>query len=305
MILVTGATGRIGKHLVAALLEKGEDVRVFVRNAKKAEELWGKNVDIVEGNILDKIELEKAMEGVDVVYHLAALVSYTASRDKLFKINVEGTRNVLEAGEGKRIIFLSSAAVYGKRAPVPITELTPFSPTDVYGESKALADKMAREAGAIVLRPTIVYGPGFSEGLFKLFELLVKKRMVIAGSGKNRLQWTHINDLISALLLAKEKGKRGEAYNIVSGDVKTQEEFLAIVCKNLGVAVPRRHVPVAIIKLLSLFFARRAYIDTFVSDRVFDCSKAKSELGWQPKMKFEEGLKEVVNEYLLTQGAQR
>jgi nucleoside-diphosphate-sugar epimerase len=296
-ILVTGGTGRIGRHLVAALLEEGEKVRVLAREPQKAKELWGDAVEAVQGDVTDRAAVAKAAEGVDAVYHLAALVSYDAPRETLFSINVEGTRNVLEAAKGKRIIYLSSTSVYGKKAASPITEQTPFSPTDIYGESKAAADNLARAAGAIVLRPTVVYGFGFSEGFFKLFDMVVKKKMVIAGNGRNMLQWSHISDVVAALLLARKKGTPGGAYDIVGDDVKTQEQFLGMVARLLNVPAPKTKIPMVLLRTVGTLLVKPAYIETFASDRFFDCSKAKRDLGWQPKITFEEGLKDVVAEY--------
>lgn len=299
-VLVTGGTGRIGKHLVAALLEGDDKVRVLAREPEKAKELWGDAVEVVQGDVTDKAAVARAVEGVDVVYHLAALVSYDAARETLFAVNLEGTRNVLEAAKGKRIIHLSSTSVYGKKAVSPITERAPFSPTDLYGESKAAADNLARQAGAIVLRPTVVYGFGFSEGFFKLFSMVEKKNMVIAGDGRNRLQWSHISDVVAALVLAKEKGNPGEAYNIVGDDVKTQEEFLGLVARQLGAPAPKTKVPLFLLRTVGTFVVKSSYIETFASDRFFDCSKAKRDLAWQPKIGFEEGLKDAVAEYMLS-----
>lgn len=304
VVLVTGATGRMGKHLVAALLEAEEKVRVLVREPEKAKELWGDAVETVQGNVMDEASVVNAVGDADVVYHLAALVSYNADRDTLFQVNVEGTRNVLDAAKGKRVIYLSSTSVYGKKAVSPITEETAFAPSELYGESKAAADSLARKTGAVVLRPTVVYGPGFSEGFFTLFKMLEKKRMVIAGDGKNRLQWTHIDDLVPALLLAREKGAAGEAYDIVSDDVKTQEELLSLIARLLGVPAPKTHLPLGLLRTVGSLFVKGAFLDTIAADRFFDCSKAKRGLGWQPKVTFEEGLKEAVDEYQLRKSSQ-
>ena len=302
-ILVTGATGRIGKYLVAALLEEGEKVTVLVREPEKAKELWGGSVQVVQGDIADKAAVEKAVKGADVVYHLAALVSYDATREELFAVNVEGTRNVLGAAKGKRVVHLSSASVYGKKAVSPITERTVFAPTDLYGESKAEADDLARTVKAVIFRPTVVYGPGFAEGFFRLFSTIEKRRMVIAGDGKNRLQWTHISDLLSALLLARKKGVPGEAYDIVSDDVMTQEELLGLMAGLLGAPGPKTRVPLPLLRTVGSLFVKPSFIETLASDRVFDCSKAKKDLGWKPEMTFERGLKEAVDEYLVMKSA--
>ncbi len=296
MILVTGATGRIGRYLVDALLGQGKKVRVLARDGKRAHELWGGRVEAFIGDVTDAGAVSSAVKGCDTVFHLAALLDYSAPRDEMFRANVDGTRNVLEAAKGCRIIHMSSTSVYGRRARSPVTEETPFAPEGCYGESKVAADNLARAAGAIVLRPTVVYGPGFTTGFLKLFSMIRKGRMVIAGNGKNRMQWTHIDDLVSAVLLAAEKGMPGEAYNAVSDDVKTQEEFLAIMAGLLKARAPRRHVPMWLLRTFGRLLVKREFIEVMASDRVFDCSRAKRELGWQPKVGFGQGIRGMLEE---------
>jgi nucleoside-diphosphate-sugar epimerase len=122
--LVTGATGRVGRHLVKALLDRGESVRVLVKNGTADSEL----VEVFYGDILNKESLRKAVDGVDTIYHLAAVVDYTAPKDLMFNVNVIGTKNLLEVSTGRKIIYLSSAAVMGRNfKELPVSESTPCS----------------------------------------------------------------------------------------------------------------------------------------------------------------------------------
>lgn len=285
-ILVTGAGGRIGTHLVKEL-EKENDVIIFDR--KNGYDL------------LNKDSINSVLKDVDLIYHLAALVSYTESKDLIWKINVEGTRNLLNVAVDIPVIYMSSTAVYGKKlSKIPADENSSLKPTDFYGKTKLEAEKLVLKSNGISLRCADIYGPSFEEGYFKVFELLERGKMVIFGSGKNKIQYLHINDAINALFLAKDRGKHGEAYNITGSDIMTQQESLELVCKYLGVEAPKKHISPWLAKLIAKMKGKEemvAYIEKLAADRAFDISKAKSELNFEPKVKYKTGVEEVVEEY--------
>ena len=305
-ILITGGTGRVGKHLVDALVKSGEKVRVLVRHDMVDNE----NVEIFYGDLLDKESLKKAVEGVDLIYHLAALVDYSASKDEMFNVNVVGTQNLLEVSKQKKIIYLSSTSVMGKKLKeIPATEKTPSHPSNYYGETKLEAENLVKAAGGIIIRSADVLGPGFMEGYDYVISHIEDGTMQVPGDGKNFIQWIHIDDLIQALLLARERGKSGEIYIVCGKEVRTLNECLALLAKNLGVDPPSKHVSkflaltVANYKSLSSKFrkekptAMSEYIEKMTANRSFDISKAKSELGFEPKMDYEYVAKELVEEY--------
>jgi len=306
VVLVTGAAGRVGRHLVNALLEQGEDVRILVREKMTESE----NVEVFYGDVLDKESLKKAVEGVDLIYHLAAIVDYLAPKDLMFQVNVIGTKNLLEVSKGKKMIYLSTTGVMGKKLKqLPANENTPCKPSDYYAETKFEAEKLARENGAIIIRSVDVYGLGFEEGYFSVFEMLEKGRMPTFGDGKNIIQYIHVNDLVQALLLAKEKGKPGEIYIVAGKDMKTQRELYNIICKYLNVPFQEKHVSVKIAKTL-LYFKNLSsrvkgikpkfiseYINKLSANRVFDITKARNELGFEPEIGYERGISEMIEEY--------
>ncbi|MFQ6010378.1 MAG: NAD-dependent epimerase/dehydratase family protein [Candidatus Aenigmatarchaeota archaeon] len=299
MILVTGASGRVGRHLVRALVKREEHVRVLVRSEEKAKGLVG--VEVYEGDILDKESLKRACEGVDTVYHLAALVRYDVPEDELQKVNVEGTKNVVEAYGGRKIIYLSSTAAMGKKlAEIPANESTECRPTDYYGKTKLEAEKIVLDAGGIVVRAADVYGKDFHEGYFDVFEMLEKGKMHVLGKGKNRIQYVHVDDLVLGLIVAENLGKAGEVYIITGPEVKTQEELYGLICRKLGVEPPKKHVPVMLAKTAASLQGKEKwipFIEKIAADRVFDISKAKKELGFEPKVGYEEGIAEMIVEY--------
>jgi nucleoside-diphosphate-sugar epimerase len=307
-ILVTGGDGRIGQKLVKHLLNSGEKVRMFMHSHKKIRK--HKNLEICYGTILDEKSLEKCMSGVDTVYHLAAIIDPKIPKKIMREVNVDGTKNILEAAKGKRIIFMSSTAVMGKKlAKIPADEKTYCKPTNIYGQTKKDAESLAKKAGAIIIRSSAVYGPKFEEGYFDIFDIILKEKFYILGDGKNKIQQVHVSDLVDALILAKDNGIPGEIYLISGGDIKTQEELIDIVVKHLKFKFKKRYMIMDVAKLLaratsikhkvtkkteSLFFES---LDVLGSNRVFNISKAREELGYQPKISYDDGIKEVVDIY--------
>lgn len=305
-VLVTGATGRVGKHLVDALLKSGEEVRVLIRKEMTEFE----NVGTVYGDMLDKESLKKAVEGIDTVFHLAAVVDYSASEDLMFRTNVIGTKNLLEVFKGNNFIYLSSTAVLGKSLKkLPADENTPYSPSNFYGRTKMEAEKMVKENGGIIIRSPDVLMPRFTEGYDLIFSKLLDGKMPIIGDGKNFIDYIHINDLINALLLVKEKGKKNEIYIVSGKGVKTQRECLEIAAKYLEVEPPKNHISVFSAKistfgsvLKSKFGGRREFIPEYIEkitrNRSYDITKAKNELGFEPEVDMETSIKEMVGDYL-------
>jgi nucleoside-diphosphate-sugar epimerase len=308
VILVTGGCGRIGKPLVRKLLKNGEKVKILMCKPKKIKE--HKNLEIYYGNILDEKSLEKAMGDVDVVYHLAAILDYNAPKKMMREINVEGTRNLLKAAHGKRIIFMSSTAVMGKKLQkIPANEKTYCKPTNVYGQTKLDAERLVAKIGGIIIRAPPVYGKGFEKGYFDIFDQIKSGEMYIIGDGSNRIHHIHINDLVDALILAKDNGKVGETYIVAGDDVRTQEEVLKITAEKLGIEFVRKQISLDVAKFLAKVKNIKSqvagreklpineYIDVLASDRVFDISKAKRDLGFIPKIHYDQGLDEILITY--------
>ena len=304
-ILLTGASGRIGRHLVDALLKDGEDVRVLI----KGKMIEFENVETFYGDLLDIESLKKAVNGVDVIYHLAAITDYLAPKDLMWKVNVLGTRNLLEVSKGKKIIYLSTTAVMGKKLKeMPANENTPCHPSNYYGKTKLEAEKLVKENGGIIIRSADVIGPdSFVNDV--VISKLEEGKLPFIGDGKNFIHYIHINDLIQALLLAKKIGKPGEVYIIAGKDVRTQKDCWDLICKYLNVPPPTKSVSASLAmiqaysKLLKFKINKRQpslipeYIEKITANRTFDISKARKELGFDPKISYEEAAKEMVEEY--------
>jgi dihydroflavonol-4-reductase len=243
--LVTGATGHIGNVLVRQLLEHGQRIRALVRPGKIPIALEGLNVEIVPGNIMELDSLVRALDGVDVVYHLAAKISLTSGLDsETERINLEGTRNVLaavKASKVRRLVYASS--IYALRVPDKgiVDESLPFDPAHAHGaydRSKAAASLEVQHAAVIgqdtvIVCPTAVTGPydfQVSEaGRGILYNLPPGVKFYVDGA----YDFVDVRDVANGLVLAAEKGLRGETY-ILGGNRLTVREVSECIWQAAG-----------------------------------------------------------------------
>ncbi|MGD0729037.1 MAG: NAD-dependent epimerase/dehydratase family protein [Candidatus Micrarchaeaceae archaeon] len=308
MILVTGGAGHLGKHLVQELVKNGETVRVLSK-----EETEIKGVEVVVGDILDKITVKKAVEGADTIYHLAAMVDYNPVPKKLmYDVNVNGTKNLLEFSKADKFIFQSTTSVYGKKMKHnPANEKTPCNPSSHYGKTKEIAEKLVLDKDGIVLRAPVIYGPGFNDGFQFVLSQIEKGKMRLIGTGDNMIQWIHVDDLVQALVLAKDKGKKGEIYLVAGRDTKTQRELFALLANDLKVAKPTKKISPALATFMAHYKTISSklkgksskltaeHISRITSNRLFNISKAEKELGFNPRVNYKHGASEIVEEYII------
>lgn len=318
-ILVTGGTGFAGSHLVSRLLSEGKEVRVLVRPTSNFALLKELGVEIVLGDITDRNSVTKSLEGIDIVFHIAAAYRTAGIPDKVYwEVNVEGTRNVLEASTErgvKRFIHCSTIGVHGDVKEIPATELTPFNPGDVYQitklEGEKLAIKFYREKGlpVVVIRPMSIYGPGDTR-LLKLFKMVSKGKFIMLGDGNTLWHGVYIDDLVSGFKLAAEKnGVLGEAFIIGGDKYVTLNELVKKIANAFGVEVRQFHIPARPLQILGSLCESiciplhieppiyRRRVDFFTKNRAFDISKAREKLGYQPKFNLELGIKLTVDWY--------
>lgn len=317
-VLVTGASGRLGRVIVALLLKKRFDVTALCLSEKE-KKLVPIGAQVVYADLTAPLSIPpKIFENCFAVVHAAGLVDYEASEDKLRRVNVTGTRNLLDlcvVCGVKRFVHFSSTSVMGKHLrKMPADESTQCNPEDLYGWSKFYSEQVvnsfAGKLECVILRPPVLYGEGFSEGFFPVLTMLEKKRMLVMGSGGNFIPLLHVEDAaLAALLALKRKNAAGETFIITSGEKHTQEELLVLASKELGVANPKLHLPARGIKaaiFLLRFFQKAVgkkpklqeqFVDVLASNRVFDTSKAKRILGFKPTHLMKNGMKEMVKYY--------
>ena len=311
--LVTGASGFTGRYMVDNLLEHGYKVRVFVRPTSQIDFLQEKPVEIVYGHLEIAQDLDRAVQGVDIVYHIAALYRAANVDDsEYFKINVEGTRHVLEASlrHGvKRVLHCSTGGVHGHIANPPADENAPFNSGDLYQDSKLEGEKLAmrycHEKGlpVTIVRPTGIYGPGDMR-MLKMYKMIKNRKFIMFGKGNVFYHLTFVTDTVEGFRLAAESPKAiGQAYIIGGAEYFTLAEFAKTVAKVLGVSIPKIKLPVwplygaawacekicIPLGIQPPIFRRR--VDIFVKSRAFDISKAERDLGYNPQVSVEEGIK--------------
>lgn len=322
-VLVTGANGFTGSYLTKRLLEKGYEVRALVRKSSDLHAIQDLPVEIAYADLADSPSLETALEGIGVVYHVAA--AYRAEnvpREYFWKVNVDGTRKLLEAARDagiKRFVHCSTVGVQGEIKNPPATEEAPYNPGDYYQESKVDGEKLAlrffadNDLPGTVVRPVGIYGPGDTRFL-KLFKFINNNKFRMIGNGKVLYHLTFVEDLVDGIILAGEKDEAlGEIFTIGGDEYVTLNELVAKIAAILQKPVPTTRIPVWPVWLAGLLceiackpfgisppiYRRR--VDFFIKDRAFDISKAKRLLGYQPRVSLDEGLR-ITAEWYLKEG---
>lgn len=305
-ILVTGATGFTGGHLCRRLARDGYSVRGLVRDLSRKSELQRERIEPMVGDLRDRKSLERAAEGVDLVYHVAALFRQeNVSRKEMWETNVEGTRNMLDAALKagvRRFVHCSTVGVHGDVKNPPANEEAPYGPGDHYQDSKTEAERLVlrymAEGGLpiVVFRPGGIYGPRDLRFL-KLFKAIKSKRFVMLGSGEVLYQLIYIDDLIDGILLCGTKPNAvGNVYILTGKEPATLNHFVQAIAKVVGVPPTRRRFPVTPVYAAGLacelickpfginppLYRRR--VDFFRKTRSFDISKARTQLGFEPNI---------------------
>ncbi|MDE1850716.1 MAG: NAD(P)-dependent oxidoreductase [Candidatus Micrarchaeota archaeon] len=305
--LVTGANGRTGKELIKMLLNRGDRVRALVKRRDLIMQLPPGVMPFI-GDVTDAAVMDEACQGVDNVYHLAAIVSqYRAITEEIMKVNVVGTVNIMRACEHnhvKHVIFLSSLDVYGHTRSESLTEDSELRPKDRYGLSKVLAErevlKYTNKVPFTIFRVGQIYGPGFEHYFYKVFRTIQTQKAAIIGDGKNKLNLIHIDDALRAMLLATTNEiSRYKIYNLTDGQNYTQEQLFDFVADTIGVPRPTRHISRFIIKLV----AKQKGIDSdelrfLTSNRIIDTTKIQRELGFKAAVTLADGGSAFIKQFL-------
>ena len=320
--LITGAAGFVASHITEVLHSKGIKVRGLVRSIAKAK---SQNVplpeDLVEGDITNKASLEKAMQEVVGVYHIAALFREAKSKpSEYFKVNAEGTKNVFEVAKSlniPRVIHCSTTGVLGSIKNPPANEDSEYAPCDIYQESKVEAEKIALSfynegsVRGVIIRPGMIYGPRDTR-LLKIFKMIAKARFFYVGPGNAWCHFIDVRDLANAFYLAMEHTElNGKIYTIAGDGQLRLNEFCDKIADILQVQKPWLHIPVVPMQLLGdlceiickpfgiepPLYRRR--VDFYIKHRSFDISRAKNDLGFMPERDFDSELRDIISWYQL------
>jgi len=319
--LITGATGFIGPHLVKKLVSDGHFCRCLVRNSSNTGFLKASGVELVEGDITRAETLQGIADGMDRVLHMATLghvANFRVTESMFDAINVQGTRNIMEealrAGV-RRVVHCSTVAAMGICQDVPATEKSLCNPHHSYGRSKLKAEQTVlglieeKTLPAVIIRFSMVYGPGDSRDILKLTRLSKKGLFPKVGNRPKLTPLIHVADAVEGLLLAGEKGRIGETYLITNRESMPFDDLRKIFAKALGVS----RLPLYLPEWLTLWAAStieksftlagkappisRKNIESTLADRVFSIDKARKEIGFDPQIDPEKGLTETVEWY--------
>ena len=318
-ILVTGGKGFLGSHIVNRLVSQGADVRVFARPTSVATQPAQGDYELVQGDIRDYAAVERAVCGADAVIHLVSNFRKGGSdKDDAYAVNVEGSQNVLKAAHKhnvRRVVHCSTIGVHGTVLEVPANEQTSFNPTDLYQETKLVAERLVwkfyEKTGLpiTVIRPISMIGP-YDKRMLKLFRGIKKGRFLIFGRGEAFFQPSHVDDVVDGFLLALNDEKAvGEAFIMGGEEYVPLHELVDKIAAQLQVSSPKLRIPLAPMLMAASMCEKvcaplhiepplhRRRMSFFQNNRAFSVQKAKQKLGYRPRYSLDEAIGATIRWY--------
>ena len=319
--LVTGGTGFTGCNLAKRLAKEGKEVIALDIKKGCGDELEKMGIKVVIGSVNDEKLVDKLMNGVSYVHHVAAAFrEINLPKKDYWDANVESNRVLIEAAKRhgiERYILTSTTGVYGAipREDIPADENAPIHPEDYYQYTKYEGEKLAKQLCTeydipfVIVRPGGIYGP-YDWRFLRLYKTIKAGKFIMLGGGETFNHLVHIDNLVDGYLLCTEKEEAlGQTYNIADETHVTLNELVKVIAESLGVPAPKRHFPIWPIWIAGFLceiickpfgiepplFRRR--VDFFKNNRVFDSSKAKKELDYKPEVGFEEGIRRTAEWY--------
>ena len=318
-VFVSGATGFIGIQLVKRLVEEGHTVHALYRSESKVELIRHPKVKSFKGDILDKLSLEKAMEGCEEAYHAAAFAGvWSKDPSLIYRLNVDGALNVIEAAghQGvRRVVVTSTAGILGpsereavhESSPAPGTFFTDYEASKFRLEQKLLGRKGSNPE-VVIVNPTRVYGPGYlseSNGVTKMIKQYMEGSWrLIPGDGHSSGNYVFVEDVVTGHLLAMKKGRPGERY-VLGGENISYNQLFGFVREASGVRKRLFKIPMWIMlaaagmmKGVSKITGRPPLIvpnlvRKFNHNWIVSSKKATDDLGYHP-MKASTGIQQTV-----------
>ena len=320
LILVTGATGAVGPGVVQALHQTGYQIRSFSVDTP-ASGMFPQNVEVLIGDVTDKAMVQSAMQGVDAVVHLAALLHIVnpppKMREKYERVNVGGTATVIAAAikaDVRRVVLFSTIAVYGVSDGHVLNETSPTNPETFYAQTKLAAEQVVLNSrGAdgqslgTVLRLGAIYGSRIKGNYEQLTHALARHRFIPIGNGLNRRTLIYDKDVgLAAVLAVSHPTAAGRIFNVTDGGHHTLNEIIESICSALGRKPPRLSLPVGLIRIVAGLIEKgakaigrrapvtREMIDKYTEDIAVDGSLIHKELGFVPQYDLKTGWEETI-----------
>lgn len=330
-ILITGATGFIGSHLATRLARQNRPIRCLVRaSSPEAARRYLRSLgaELVDGDLLEPRSLDAAVAGVTTVFHLGGGGRIGMREEICHAINVEGTRNLLDACVGRggmsKFVHLSTCAVMGDVTGRPADETHPYNPQRIgYSRAKTGAEKIAlarkdRLPLVVVRVPGVIGAPlvrlapeqiGGVTPLLGMLSAVGEGRWRTIGDGRNVFHTVAVQDAVRGLELAAERGSPGEIYIVAGEKAVTIDRLIAVAADALGAVSPSGHIPAAVAHVFALLSELRArlfgstpmltreIVRGFTGNLAVDISKARRELGYEPRVGVGQAVGEAVAWY--------
>ncbi|HEY6284556.1 MAG TPA: NAD-dependent epimerase/dehydratase family protein [Ktedonobacteraceae bacterium] len=313
-VLITGATGLLGGHLIKELQQRGEDIRALVLPVENADKLEKQGVEVVRGDITDASTLEPAVQDVELIFHLAGMMGVWRPLSDYRLVNVTGSENLYKAAQKagvRRYVHTSSHTVYGLGYGRFLTENDALRPDqDPYSLTKAEGDRLMRrlmlnsDSETVILRPGTFFGPGDHLHFGRMAQKMKDGKGVIIGRGDNALPFCYVTDVVQGFMLAAyHENAPSNVYNITNDRPLTQLEMFNAIADAVDGVRPTRHLPYLPIYYGSIVaekvvarVTRTKPIVTqlgammFGSDNRHSVEKARRELGYEPKVDLRTGI---------------
>jgi nucleoside-diphosphate-sugar epimerase len=319
-VLVTGASGMLGRATALALLHRGDEVTVLQRRPA------GLDCREVLGDVADASVVDRAVAGQDAVLHLAAKVDVVGAWPEYERANVGGTRTVVEASEASsvsRLVHVSSPSVAHSGDSLVGVGAEPADLAGAHGHyarSKALAERLALGADSttlavVAIRPHLVWGPGDTQLVGRIVERARAGRLPLIGTGAALIDTTYVDNAVSALLAAVDAPVHGEALVVSNGEPRPVAEILARLCLAAGVPGPRGHLPLPVAaaagSVIETGWRLLRWRDTppmtrFLAEQLatahwFDQRRTREALGWAPQVSLDQGFAALARWYATRQ----
>lgn len=320
-VLVTGATGFLGKYVVEELVEHGYQVRAFGRNRAIGQSLVNVSVTFIQGDLTNQEDLTKACQEMDMVVHAGALSTVWGPWEDFYETNVLGTKYVLEAcrkANIERLVYVSSPSIYAAprdQLDIKESDAPQENRLNNYIRSKLASEKLFKDypdVSSVILRPRGLFGIGDTSILPRVLNLSQKIGIPLIGDGRQLMDMTCVENVALAIRLALETPQAaGEVYNITNGEPRAFRNLIEETLRGLGYPIRYRKIPAPLLSVISSSLeciykrlklkgepalTRYTYYLLRYS-QTLDISKAERDLGYRPKITISEGIEQYVQDY--------